>query len=173
MLIIAKWKILASSQKFLAFLGGYTIFLGPMTAILMTDYYIVRKRNISVPDMYDFQGIYRYSAKYATNWRAVVALVLGFVPPLPGFIDNINSSTQTVKHHIITAGGQHVFAIGYIYSFIAAGVFYVVLMHFFPARESMMDHAVTGEDIISANDQRRVSLTPPMKKTLWNRIFAK
>lgn len=32
------WKILASASKFLAFLGGYTIFLGPMTAILMTEY---------------------------------------------------------------------------------------------------------------------------------------
>lgn len=31
------WKILASAAKFLAFLGGYTIFLGPMTAILMTE----------------------------------------------------------------------------------------------------------------------------------------
>jgi NCS1 family nucleobase:cation symporter-1 len=31
------WKILASSQKFLAFLGGYTIFLGPMTSILMCE----------------------------------------------------------------------------------------------------------------------------------------
>jgi cytosine/uracil/thiamine/allantoin permease len=36
--LIAQWKILASAQKFLAFLGGYTIFLGPMTAIIMTEY---------------------------------------------------------------------------------------------------------------------------------------
>ena len=33
-----QWKILASAQEFLAFLGGYTIFLGPMTSILMTEY---------------------------------------------------------------------------------------------------------------------------------------
>lgn len=33
-----QWKILASAQKFIAFLGGYTIFLGPMTSILMTEY---------------------------------------------------------------------------------------------------------------------------------------
>lgn len=31
------WKILASAAKFLAFLGGYTIFLGPMTSILMCE----------------------------------------------------------------------------------------------------------------------------------------
>jgi NCS1 family nucleobase:cation symporter-1 len=32
------WKILESAAKFLAFLGGYTIFLGPMTSILMTEF---------------------------------------------------------------------------------------------------------------------------------------
>jgi nucleobase:cation symporter-1, NCS1 family len=31
------WKILASAQTFIAFLGGYTIFLGPMTSILMCE----------------------------------------------------------------------------------------------------------------------------------------
>lgn len=34
---VFQWKILASAKKFLAFLGGYTIFLGPMTSILMTE----------------------------------------------------------------------------------------------------------------------------------------
>lgn len=33
----SQWKILASAAGFLSFLGGYTIFLGPMTAILMTE----------------------------------------------------------------------------------------------------------------------------------------
>lgn len=34
---IFQWKILASAQKFLSFLSGYTIFLGPMTAIIMVE----------------------------------------------------------------------------------------------------------------------------------------
>merc|ERR1711964_905292 len=71
------WKIMGSAAKFLAFLGGYTIFLGPMTSILMCDYFIVRRGNVSVPDMYNFHGMYRYSPKYATNWRAVVAFFIG------------------------------------------------------------------------------------------------
>ena len=49
----------------------------------------------------------------------------------------------------------HSFAIGYIYSFIAAGIFYWALMRFFPHQDSMMDHAVTGEDIIAANDEKK------------------
>jgi len=94
------WKILASAQKFISFLGGYTIFLGPMTAILITDYYIIRCGRVSVPDFYNFQGIYRYG-KYGTNWRAVAALIIGFAPPLPGFIQNIQSTIP------VSQGGQH------------------------------------------------------------------
>jgi nucleobase:cation symporter-1, NCS1 family len=148
------WKILASAQRFLAFLGGYTIFLGPMTSILMTDYYIVRRGNVSVPDMYNFHGIYRYSPKYATNWRAVVAFFIGCIPPLPGFIDNIVQAGGSKTN--VSIGGQHLFNIGYIYSFVAAGVFYWGFNKFFPHTESMLDHPETGEDIIAAQDAKNV-----------------
>jgi nucleobase:cation symporter-1, NCS1 family len=69
------------------------------------SYYIVRHGNVSVPDMYNFHGMYRYSPKFATNWRALVAFFIGCLPPLPGFIDNIvkaGGGTTTVSE-----GGQH------------------------------------------------------------------
>jgi NCS1 family nucleobase:cation symporter-1 len=150
------WKILASAARFLAFLSGYTIFLGPMTAILITDYYITRRGNVSVPDMYDFHGIYRYSAKYATNWRAIAALAVGFAPPLPGFISNIVISQQVDPKPIVAAGGQHLFAIGYIYSFIAAGIFYWAFMRFLPEQGSRIDHPELGEEIVAENDRRKL-----------------
>jgi len=145
------WKILASAQKFLAFLGGYTIFLGPMTAIIMTDYYIARRGNVSVPDMYNFHGIYRYSPRYATNWRAVVALIMGFAPPLPGFINSVSLNTISISN-----GGKHLFAIGYIYSFVAAGVFYWALMRWCPHAASHLDHPVSGEEIVAAADEKMI-----------------
>lgn len=49
------------------------------------------------------------------------------------------------------------FAIGYIYSFIAARVFYWALMRFFQHEESRLDHANTGEDIIAALDERQLA----------------
>ncbi|KAJ6008908.1 hypothetical protein N7522_003924 [Penicillium canescens] len=148
------WKILASAATFLAFLGGYTIFLGPMTSILMCDYFIVRRGNVSVPDMYNFHGIYRYSPKFATNWRAVAAFFIGCAPPLPGFVNNIVDSGGDIT--IVSIGGRHLFAIGYIYSFIAAGVFYWGFNRFFPHTESQMDHPETGEEIIAEQDAKNI-----------------
>ncbi|KPI41418.1 putative permease [Cyphellophora attinorum] len=167
------WKILASAAKFLAFLGGYTIFLGPMTSILMTDYYIVRRGRVSVPDMYDFHGIYRYQPKIASNWRAVAAFFIGCTPPLPGFVNNIVVAGGSTTN--ISIGGQHLFAIGYIYSFFAAGVFYWGFNRFFPHHESILDHAVTGEEIIAANDQKNVqerrASYSEHKPSIVNRFF--
>ncbi|KAJ2982281.1 hypothetical protein NQ176_g1483 [Zarea fungicola] len=148
------WKILASAQTFVAFLGGYTIFLGPMTSILMTDYFLVKKGNVSVPDMYNFHGIYRYSAKAATNWRALLAFLIGCIPPLPGFVNNIAVSGG--KSTSVSVGGQNLFAIGYIYSFVAGGVFYWGFNKFFPHVESLMDHPETGEEIIAEQDARNI-----------------
>ncbi|KAK4499722.1 hypothetical protein PRZ48_010240 [Zasmidium cellare] len=168
------WKILASAAKFLAFLSGYTIFLGPMTSILITDYFILRRGNVSVPDMYNFHGIYRYSPKFASNWRAVAAFFIGCIPPLPGFVNYIQQSANETTS--VSLGGQHLFAIGYIYSFVAAGVFYWGFNRFFPHLESQMDHPETGEDIIAANDaknvqERRASYVEGHKPNLLRRAF--
>lgn len=47
-----QWKILASAAKFLAFLGGYTIFLGPMTSILMTEFVPPQSHSPRLPRPY-------------------------------------------------------------------------------------------------------------------------
>ncbi|KAJ4149875.1 hypothetical protein LMH87_010653 [Akanthomyces muscarius] len=148
------WKILASAEKFIAFLNGYTIFLGPMTSILITDYFVVRRGNVSVPDMYNFHGIYRYSFTWGSNWRAVVAFFIGCIPPLPGFIDNIVRSGNGTTG--VSVDGQHLFNIGYVYSFIAAGTFYWGFNKIFPHHESIMNHPETGEEIIAANDAKNM-----------------
>jgi NCS1 family nucleobase:cation symporter-1 len=63
------------------------------------------------------------------------------------------------------------FGIGYIYSFIAAGLFYWGFNRFFPHTESIMDHAETGEDIIAANDAKNVERRAERRKSLVDRVF--
>ncbi len=48
------------------------------------------------------------------------------------------------------------FNIGYVYSFVAAGVFYWGFNRFFPHTDSIMTHPETGEDIIAANDAKNM-----------------
>ncbi|KAI9052943.1 hypothetical protein LZ554_003215 [Drepanopeziza brunnea f. sp. 'monogermtubi'] len=149
------WKILASATTFLAFLGGYTIFLGPMTSIIICDYYLVRRGNVSVPDMYNFHGMYRYSPRYASNWRAVVAFFIGCIPPLPGFVDSIVAAGNGTTS--VSMGGRHLFGIGYFYSFTLAGLAYYLFNHLSPHHPSAIDYPETGEDRIAAQDAKNVA----------------
>jgi len=48
------------------------------------------------------------------------------------------------------------FAIGYIYSFVAAGVFYWALMRWCPHAASHLDHPVSGEEIVAAADEKMI-----------------
>jgi NCS1 family nucleobase:cation symporter-1 len=64
---------------------------------------------------------------------------------------------------------MHSFAIGYIYSFVAAGLFYWGLMRWFPHTESMLVHPNTGEDIIAENDEKKIaSGERKLQRGLWD-----
>ncbi|KAK6077882.1 allantoin transport [Seiridium cupressi] len=82
-LIICPWRILKSATTFLQFLGGYSIFLGPLVGIFLTDYLVCRKGNIYLRDLYTPEGRYWYH--FGINWRAVIAYLVAVVLPIPGF----------------------------------------------------------------------------------------
>lgn len=62
----------------------------------ITDYYLVRKRQLHVPMLYQNEGIYRY--KGGVNWRAVVALAVVIPINLPGLINAIDKSVDIGNH---------------------------------------------------------------------------
>ena len=73
---------MASAQDYVVnWLVGYGMLLGPIAAIMIADYFVLRKKELDVPDLYRTTG--RYAG---TNWIAVLALVLGIAPNVPGFL---------------------------------------------------------------------------------------
>ena len=61
--------ILLSSNVFDKFIGFYSAFLGPLLGILIADYYIVRKRD------YHVKNLYKDTIKY--NWIGISSLIIG------------------------------------------------------------------------------------------------
>jgi NCS1 family nucleobase:cation symporter-1 len=59
------------------FIRTYSAFLGPIFAILVVDYYALRRQTLDLDKLYDPQGPYR-----GTNWAAVIAMGLGVVVAL-------------------------------------------------------------------------------------------
>ena len=86
---VSPWKIEASAARFLAFLNGYSIFLGPITGVLFCDFCVVRKASgYHVQQLYSTHSIYWYSS--GVNLRAMAAFITDMVPQLPGLMYKIN-----------------------------------------------------------------------------------
>lgn len=80
------WQILSSAATFLNVISGLGMFVAPMTGIMLCDYLIVRKRRVSIPDLYSGEPSTKYWYRNGFHWRAIVAFVLGVWPFCPGFI---------------------------------------------------------------------------------------
>ncbi len=79
------WKLLADHRTFIfGWLGGYAAVLGPVAGIMICDYCLIRRRVLSVDDLYQRGGVYEYSRGF--NWRAVGALAAGSGLALSGLL---------------------------------------------------------------------------------------
>ncbi len=79
------WKLLDSAGAYLfVWLVGYSSLLGPIAGILITDYFIVRSSQLDLPALYRRADSYEFNGGW--NPVALVALMLGIVPNIPGFL---------------------------------------------------------------------------------------
>ncbi len=74
--VFRPWILLANPDKYISgWLVGYSGFLGPIAGVLISDYFVVRKKILLVEDLYERRGFYEFSS--GINWRAMVALAAG------------------------------------------------------------------------------------------------
>jgi NCS1 family nucleobase:cation symporter-1 len=80
--LMMPWKLMESAGSYIfTWLIGYSALLGPIAGIMVVDYWIVRRTELDVPDLYRPDGQYA-----GTNPIAIGALVAGVLPNLPGFL---------------------------------------------------------------------------------------
>lgn len=141
---LVPWKILASAGSFLNFMAAYAIFLGPIAAIMVFDFWYIHARKYDTLALYHPKGIYRYN-KFGTNWRAVVAFLVGVAPNLPGFINSINSN-------IDVGVGVHPYHFGWLLGFVATSIVFVALEKLLPPKETFIEKAVLPDEIYEQHD---------------------
>ncbi|HEC00714.1 MAG TPA: nitrate reductase [Sphingomonadales bacterium] len=82
---IFPWKLLESSGGYLfTWLIGYSALLGPIAGILIADYFLLRKCDLKVDDLFRHDGI--YGAHKGWNMAGLFAMIIGVLPNLPGFL---------------------------------------------------------------------------------------
>jgi NCS1 family nucleobase:cation symporter-1 len=74
--LMQPWRLLADPSGYIFnWLLGYSGGLGSIAGVLIADYWLVRKTQLDLPDLYRVEGAYTYAGGW--NWRAVVATLLG------------------------------------------------------------------------------------------------
>jgi NCS1 family nucleobase:cation symporter-1 len=72
-ILMQPWKLLADPSGYIfGWLVGYSGGLGSIAGVLIADYWIIRKKQLVLGDLYRTKGTYA-----GWNWRAVVATLLG------------------------------------------------------------------------------------------------
>jgi NCS1 family nucleobase:cation symporter-1 len=75
-IVMQPWKLMADYGSYIfGWLVGYSGFLGPIAGVLICDYFVVRRKILSVQDLYQRGGLYEYSR--GVNWQAIVSLAAG------------------------------------------------------------------------------------------------
>ncbi|MCF6295240.1 MAG: NCS1 family nucleobase:cation symporter-1 [Flavobacteriaceae bacterium] len=80
-ILIAPWWLLNEISGFLIFVSGL---LGPVLGILITDYYLIRKKRVELDELYKVEGLYSYK-KTGYNKAALIALFIGVFLALIGY----------------------------------------------------------------------------------------
>ncbi len=115
------WKLLASSGAYLfTWLGGYGTLLGALAGILLVDYYLIRKAELKVDELYRVDGRYGYGKGW--NGRAVIAFVIGVLPCLPGYL----TVSGLLAPGTVPVGLVALFDFGWFFSLAVAGLVYLL-----------------------------------------------
>lgn len=121
--LIFPWKLIADPNGYIfTWLIAYSSLLGPVGGIMIIDYFFIRNKELSTADLYNESGIYSYGNGF--NSKAIIALLVGILPNLPGFLLQIKMiSADTFPGWI-----SHLYNYAWFVGFIVSGIIYYLLM---------------------------------------------
>ena len=120
--LIFPWKLMADPNGYIfTWLIAYSALLGPIGGIMIVDYFLIRKKELSVGDLYNDHGLYTY--KNGFNSIAVIALLLGILPNIPGFLLQVKLIAATTFPEWISGLYHYAWFVG----FAVSGVLYFIL----------------------------------------------
>jgi NCS1 family nucleobase:cation symporter-1 len=120
------WKLVEDPTGYIfRWLVAYSALLGAVGGILIADYFVVRRTRLDLIGLYTKDGPYWYLGGF--NPAALVALVLGIAPCVPGFLAAVSESWKTY----LTPANREEFSWIHLYPyawFISFGISFVVYM---------------------------------------------
>jgi len=124
-ILMQPWRLLADPSGYIfAWLVGYSGGLGSIAGVLIADYWLVRRKNLTLGDLYRRTGDYKYLSGW--NVRAVAATLLGCVLAWSGPILNWFGTSIWLFDKL--------YSYAWFVGFGVAGAVYLLLMKVAPPR---------------------------------------
>jgi NCS1 family nucleobase:cation symporter-1 len=114
------WKLLETAGDYIyIWLIGYSALLGPIAGILIADYFLLRRTELDVEDLFRRGG--KYAFKNGWNPVALVALAVGVAPNVPGFLHASGAVDE------VPAFFDHIYTYAWFVGFLISGGLYWLL----------------------------------------------
>ncbi|MGI8598136.1 MAG: NCS1 family nucleobase:cation symporter-1 [Chitinophagaceae bacterium] len=119
-ILIFPWKLIADPEGYIfRWLIAYSALLGALAGIMICDYYLVRKTQIQLVELFKTNSIY-------SNWnsRAWVAFIISLLPVIPGFLVVVGVSDADA----FPASLVNLYSYAWFVTFIVSFVIYWMIM---------------------------------------------
>jgi len=122
-ILIFPWKLIADPSGYIfTWLVGYSSLLGPIGGIMIADYFFIRKQQLLVNDLYQIKGAYTYRNGF--NHYAIIALLSGILPNVPGFL----TTTGIISKDAVWNWASELYNYAWFVGFFVSGMAYLLMM---------------------------------------------
>lgn len=122
-IFIFPWKLIADPGGYIfTWLVGYSSLLGPVGGIMIADYYFIRKQTLDLSGLYVSNGPYTYTN--GLNISALVALLIGIAPNIPGFLLQIKLVSSNAFPNWVSGLYSYAWFVGFI---VSGGIYFLLM----------------------------------------------
>jgi len=128
-ILMMPWKLYQDPSGYIfTWLIGYSALLGPIAGIMIADYYVWRGKKLEAAQLYQRNGVYRYTGGVSIVGFGV--LLASVLPNLPGFLVTIKALPAEVFPVWLVASYHYAWFVGFALAF----VLYSLIRALFPNR---------------------------------------
>lgn len=123
-ILMMPWKLYEDAAAYIfTWLIGYSSLMGAIGGVLIADYWILRRRELALVELFKVNGRYTYSG--GINWRAMIALGVSILPVLPGFVRAALTPGGMVANPALW---DTLYTYAWFVTFVLSALIYLVLM---------------------------------------------
>ncbi|ABN64800.2 Thiamine Metabolism [Scheffersomyces stipitis CBS 6054] len=126
--VVQPWLFYNTSSRFVVVMSSFSVFMSPIIAIIMSEFWIIRKRKLKLSDLYsnEVDSIYWYWNGF--NLKSFFIFIVVATPGLPGLIHMANPNIS------INQGILHYYYGNCIFGFCIAFFLNIALNYIFPSK---------------------------------------